>query len=125
MNEILIPSLLAIQGAVGGVDTLLNHEWLERLPKRPEARGEIGLHSIREATYATLFAGFAWFDMQGAVCALVAALLAPRLLEAWPRPTALIAHDFGALSWLLTAFAALGVFWCVRDFLAWLRLGRA
>src|SRR6266513_316847 len=75
MSEALVPALLAVQGVLGGIDTLLNHEWLARLPKRPEARGEIGLHSIREATYATLFAGFAWFDMQGSVCALVAALL--------------------------------------------------
>ena len=46
--DVLLPALLAAQGLMGGIDTLYNHEWLEKLPRRADARGEIGLHAIRE-----------------------------------------------------------------------------
>ena len=55
----LVVALLALQGVLGGVDTVLNHELIVKLPRRAEARGEIGLHSIREAIYACLFGGLA------------------------------------------------------------------
>jgi hypothetical protein len=151
---------------MGGVDTLLNHELIEKLPHRPEARGEIGLHSIREAIYATLFGGLAWFAWHGAAAWLLAALLLAEVIDTscdewvenrirvlpqnervlhifltlnlgaiialsvpmigqWSaEPTGFVPRDFGWLSWLLSAFATLGVFWSLRDFLAWRRLGR-
>ncbi|MEA3193618.1 MAG: hypothetical protein QOD26_1951 [Betaproteobacteria bacterium] len=167
MGEWVLPALLAAQGVMGGVDTLLNHEWLEKLPQRPQARGEIGLHAIREAIYAALFGGLAWFAWHGALAGLVAALLlgemintacdesvenrirvlpqnervlhvfltlnlgaivalsVPVLSEWATAPTGFSPRNFGLLSWLLTAFAALGVFWSARDCLAWRRLGRS
>jgi hypothetical protein len=167
MDERILPALLALQGMMGGIDTLLNHELIEKLPRRPEARGEIGLHSIREAIYATLFGGLAWFAWHGAWAWLLAALLVAEVLntacDEWVEnrirvlpqnervlhifltlnlgailavsvptiaqwsvaPTGLAPRDFGWLSWLLTLFAALGVFWSLRDLLAWRRLGRA
>jgi hypothetical protein len=64
-----------VQGVLGGIDTLVNHEWLARLPRRSDARGEIGLHSLREANYAVLFGGLAWFSWHGAAAWLIAALL--------------------------------------------------
>lgn len=73
--ESVLPVLLVAQGLMGGVDTLLNHEMIERLPYRSQARREIGLHSIREAIYATLFGGIAWFVWHGATAAAIAALL--------------------------------------------------
>lgn len=76
LPEMLLPLLLAAQGLVGGLDTLLNHELIERLPYRAEARDEIGLHALREATYACLFLGIAWFDWHGALAGVLVFLLA-------------------------------------------------
>jgi hypothetical protein len=71
----LLAFVLVLQGLMGGVDTLLNHEYLEQLPKRPEARREVGLHAIREAIYAVLFAGLGWFAWHGAAAYLIAGLV--------------------------------------------------
>jgi hypothetical protein len=79
-HESLLAGLLVAQGVMGGVDTLVNHELIARLPHRPEARSEIGLHAIREAIYAALFITLAWFSLQGALAALIAALLAAEVL---------------------------------------------
>ena len=73
--ESVLPILLVAQGLMGGVDTLLNHELIERLPYRSQARREVGLHATREAVYATLFGGIAWFAWHGASAAVIAALL--------------------------------------------------
>src|SRR5437764_895901 len=48
MVEALIPAVLLVQGVLGGFDTLFNHDFVEQLAKRPEARPEIGLHALRE-----------------------------------------------------------------------------
>jgi hypothetical protein len=78
--EFLLIALLVLQGIVGGIDTLLNHEMLERLPARVEARSEIGLHALREAVYAILFAAMAWHAWHGAWGYVLAALLAVEIL---------------------------------------------
>lgn len=78
--ESLLPILLLAQGVMGGVDTLLNHELIARLPKRPEARTEIGLHVLREAVWAGLFIGLAWFAWHGAFALAIVAVLAAELL---------------------------------------------
>jgi hypothetical protein len=65
---------------MGGVDTLLNHEIIERLPYRVQARREIGLHSIREAVYGALFCGLAWYAWHGALALAVAALLCAEIV---------------------------------------------
>ena len=73
--EALLPCLLVAQAAMGGIDTVVNHEWIAKLPRRTSARREIGLHSVREATYGTLFVGLGWFAWQGALAFVIAALL--------------------------------------------------
>lgn len=73
--ESLLPALLVAQGAIGGIDTLVNHEIIERLPHRVEARDEIGLHWMREAIYACLFGGLAWYEFHGAAAAFIAAVV--------------------------------------------------
>ena len=78
--EFLLITLLVLQGIVGGTDTLFNHELLERLPARVEARSEIGLHALREAVYAVLFAALAWHAWHGAWGYAIAALLAVEIL---------------------------------------------
>ena len=72
----LLPWVLVAQGAMGGFDTIVNHEIIERLPHRESARREIGWHSVREATYATLFAGLGWFEWHGNAAFFIAGLLA-------------------------------------------------
>jgi hypothetical protein len=62
------------------VDTVLNHELIARLPQRPQARTEIGLHVLRELIWTTLFAGLAWFAWHGAAAALIALLLAAEIV---------------------------------------------
>jgi hypothetical protein len=78
--EQLLITLLMLQGIVGGVDTLINHELLERLPSRAEARAEIGLHALREAIYGALFAAMAWNAWLGAWGFAIAGLLAVEIL---------------------------------------------
>lgn len=78
--ESLLITLLVIQGIVGGIDTLINHELIERLPSRVEARSEIGLHALREAIYAMLFAAVAWYAWHGAWGFVLVALLAAEIL---------------------------------------------
>lgn len=79
-NELLLITLLVLQGILGGADTLINHEILERLPTRVEARGEIGLHALREAIYGMLFAAIAWYAWHGAWGFAIAALLLVEIL---------------------------------------------
>jgi hypothetical protein len=78
--DTLLAFLLLAQGVMGGVDTLLNHEMIERLPYRVQARREIRLHSVREAIYAALFCGLAWRQWHGALALAVAGLLAAEVL---------------------------------------------
>jgi MFS family permease len=74
--ESVLPVLLTVQGVIGGADTLVNHELVERLPSRPDARTEIGLHAIREAIYGVLFCGLAWYAWHGWIAFVIVALLA-------------------------------------------------
>jgi len=70
-----LPLLLVVQGLLGAIDTLVNHEFIEALPHRRAARRELALHAAREAVYAALFLAFAWLAWLGALAALIAALL--------------------------------------------------
>ena len=165
--EGLLPFLLVAQGALAGVDTVVNHELIVRLPKRPDARGELGLHVVREAIWAALFFGLAWFAWHGAMAWIVAALVVSEIfitacdefvenrirvlpqnervlhlflalnvgliaavmaasIFSWSaEPTAIVRRDYGALSWVISAFGAAAAFWAVRDFVAWRRLRHA
>ena len=72
----LVFSLLTVQTLLGALDTLWNHELVERLPSRRAARVELALHAAREFVYVFLFLGLAWRDWHGAwALAIVAALL--------------------------------------------------
>jgi hypothetical protein len=71
---------LMLHGVIGGLDVFVNHEWLARLPYRPEARSENRLHSARETIFGTLFALLAWSEWHGAAAGWIAALLAAELL---------------------------------------------
>jgi len=71
-----LPALLVLQGAMGALDTLVNHELLEALPQRRAARTELALHAAREAVYAALFLGLVGLAWQGAFAAAIGDLLA-------------------------------------------------
>lgn len=68
-------TLLSVQAVMGAFDNLWHHELQARLPQRPSARRELALHAAREAIYAIVFIGLAWWQWQGAFAALLAALL--------------------------------------------------
>jgi len=74
-GEAVLVGLLVVQGLMGAVDTLVNHELIERLPQRVEARSELGLHSVRELLYAVIFIGLGWFEWHGALALVIAAIL--------------------------------------------------
>ena len=69
--------LLLVHGALGALDTFVNHEWRERLPTRTWAGPELTTHSVRSLMFALMFAGVAWFEWHGgwgwAMLALMAA----------------------------------------------------
>jgi hypothetical protein len=73
--ETWLLGFLLAQGALGAFDTMYNHEHVEGLRRRPAARPELVLHAIREAIYAALFLGLAWFAWQGIAAAAIGALL--------------------------------------------------
>ena len=75
-----LPLLLVMQGVLGGIDTLYNHEWVEHLPRRITAHREIGLHALREANYGSIFIGLGWFEWHGACAWIVAAALLAEVL---------------------------------------------
>jgi hypothetical protein len=66
---------LLLHGLLAGIDVVLNHEILMRLPRQPGMVREELLHSLRELVFATLFTGLAWFAWHGAFAWIVAALL--------------------------------------------------
>jgi hypothetical protein len=57
---------LIAHGVLGGLDIVINHEIIARLPKQASLWMEVRLHSIRELIFATVFLGLAWFEWHGA-----------------------------------------------------------
>ena len=84
MTQAWLPWLLLVQGVLGGIDTLLNHELIARLPQRQDARMEVGIHVFREVIWAILLFGLAWFAWHGTAAAIIAGLLVVEVLvTAW------------------------------------------
>lgn len=74
MNSVLW--LLALQGVLGGLDTLYYHEWRARLPARAAcARIELQLHAARDFIYAIVFSTLPWLAWQGWWTVVLAVLL--------------------------------------------------
>lgn len=71
MTNELLWLLVGLQIFMGGSDTLLHHEFTERLAWQPTARRELQLHALRNLIYAGLFAAFAWGEPFG-IWAMVA-----------------------------------------------------
>jgi phosphatidylglycerophosphate synthase len=68
--------LLAIQGVIGGFDTVYYHEWRARLPALgAHAAPELKLHAARDFLYAVIFATLPWLAWHGAWALVLAAVL--------------------------------------------------
>ena len=68
-------SLLVLHAALGAVDTIVSHEWRERLPSRPWAARELALHSLRSLLFVVIFLGLAWYEWHGALGWLIVAIV--------------------------------------------------
>jgi phosphatidylglycerophosphate synthase len=63
-----------LHGVLGGLDVLLNHELLARLPAKGYAGPEESMHSAREWIFFAIFLSLAWFEWHGAAVWWIAAL---------------------------------------------------
>lgn len=73
-------SLVALQIFMGLLDTLLHHEFRERLAWRENAATELRLHALRNIIYAVLFITFAWWMPKGVFAAIAIGLIALEVL---------------------------------------------
>ncbi len=78
MNSIF--TVLTLQVILGAFDNLWHHEITEKLPKKPEARHELTMHTVRELIYGVIFAGLAWFAWQGVWAYVLVVLLLVELM---------------------------------------------
>jgi len=80
----LIWTLVFIQVAMGGFDTLYHHELTERLAWRPSQAGELRLHGVRNLAYAVMFLALGWSRPEGAAAiALIVLMLGELLITLW------------------------------------------
>ena len=73
-------TLIAVQVAMGGFDTLVHHEATERLAWRPSQRRELLLHGTRNLIYAVLFLLLGWAEPRGLFALVVVALLVVEMI---------------------------------------------
>jgi uncharacterized protein (TIGR01777 family) len=79
MTEAVL-TLLAAQILLGGLDNLMHHELIEKLPARISARFELALHGARELIYAVLFLALAWLAPHGLWAWALLTLLAVEII---------------------------------------------
>jgi uncharacterized protein (TIGR01777 family) len=80
----LIWTLVFIQVAMGGFDTLYHHELTERLAWRPSQAGELRLHGVRNLSYAVMLLSLGWSRPQGAAAiGLIVLMVGELLITLW------------------------------------------
>ena len=80
----LLWTLVFIQVAMGGSDTLFHHELTQRLAWRPAQAVELKLHGVRNLAYAVMFTALGWSRPQGAAAlALVALMVGELVITLW------------------------------------------
>jgi len=80
----LLWTLVFIQVAMGGFDTLYHHELTERLAWRPSQAGELKLHGARNLAYAVMFAALGWTRPLGAFAwGLIALMIGEAIVTLW------------------------------------------
>lgn len=72
--------LLTLHGLIGGLDVILNHELVERLPNQVWAKSEEALHGAREFIFAIVFGGLAWFEWRGLMAIVLGLIIAAEYL---------------------------------------------
>lgn len=83
ISELLWVAVI-IQIIMGGTDTLLHHEFSERLAWQPSAKTELKLHALRNWIYAGLFLTFAWGQPQGIYAVLaISFIIAEVFITLW------------------------------------------
>jgi uncharacterized protein (TIGR01777 family) len=80
MTDPVLWTLIFIQIAMGGFDTIVHHEATERLAWRPSQERELQLHGVRNLLYGVLFVTLGWFEMHGLWAIAVIVLLSAELL---------------------------------------------
>jgi len=84
MNDPLFVTLLLLQVAMGGFDTVYHHELTLRLPWRPGQATELRLHGARNLIYALVFLALGWTEPHGtAAMILIAALTVEMGITLW------------------------------------------
>ena len=78
-NELLWFAVF-LQILMGGTDTLLHHEFTEKLAWQPTAKQELKLHALRNFIYAVLFGTFAWGLPFGALAGLAIFLISAEVI---------------------------------------------
>lgn len=82
-NELLWLTVF-MQILMGGTDTLLHHEFTERLAWQPSAKTELKLHALRNFIYAGLFGAFAWGVPNGMLALIALAfIIAEVIITLW------------------------------------------
>lgn len=77
----IVLSLLLVNAALGAWDTLWYHEIRTKLASRIDRTGtELRLHAARDAVYAVLYGGLAWWRPSGLVVAIVVVLLGAEIV---------------------------------------------
>jgi hypothetical protein len=71
---------LMLHGVIGGVDVVLNHELIAKLPSRPNAGPEQQLHCAREMLFAAIFFSLAWLEWRGQFAWWIVALFVAELV---------------------------------------------
>lgn len=83
MTDILW-TVIFVQMAMGGFDTVFHHEGTERLAWRPSQASELRLHGVRNLAYAVLFAVLGWSAPHGlAAIALIALMAGELVITLW------------------------------------------
>ncbi|MEO9132206.1 MAG: NAD-dependent epimerase/dehydratase family protein, partial [Sphingomonas sp.] len=84
MSNPLFITLLLVQIALGGFDTLYHHELTQRLAWKPGQATELRLHGARNLIYALVFLALGWTEPHGAAAvALIAALAIETGITLW------------------------------------------
>ena len=80
MTSQLFWTLMLVQIAMGGFDTVFHHELTERLAWRVSQQHELALHAVRNLLYAAVFILLGWFDTRGFWALALLALLTVELI---------------------------------------------
>lgn len=73
-------TIVFVQVAMGGFDTLYHHELTERLAWRTQQRRELRLHGVRNLAYAIVFLALGWTEPHGIAAVALGALMVGELV---------------------------------------------